>query len=1104
MSYNDTFRVFISSTFNDLKIERDVLQNEVFPKVKEYCLEKGFKFDVIDLRWGVNNEASLDHKAMKICIDEVKRSVNHPRPNFIVLLGDRYGWIPLKTEIEENYFKTILKHIKNISDKLLVEKWYKLDANALNPSYILQAVDSIYESTNFVELSSHWREDERKLLTIFQETIRDNSLKKDLFFTSATEQEIIHGVFNIEGENNVLVLNRKLENIEDYKESSEITTYIDTNVDEAKLKLELLKKRLEEDVKDSFFTFQTTLAHNKDRKLVVNRHFLNSYVEATIQFLKNNIDSEIVRIQNLKTEELEETYHANFLAERANAFVGRETIIESVSEYITKPNTYAYVLHGESGVGKSALMAKIISMQTKRNIIYRFIGISEKSSMPLSLLNDLVIAIESKINIAHTTPIQEYDNVVNRFIELLYLASKKDGITIFIDALDQFGEENRLEWLDEKLPKNVKIIVSTLPGFYYEQLQRKVPKCNFKNISPLKIKDGEKILQTWFRENRRTLTKEQYRYILEKFSNNGLPLYLRIAFEEAMQWHSYTKKVHLNSTLVGVIREFIENLILKKYHSEELVEHVLGYLSASKNGLSEDELFEILSLDIVVMQDISNPYHRLPISKNFAKLPAAIWTRFYYDIVQYLSVTSKDNQVLLSFYHRKISETVRDYYYTPDKNIFHMKLAEYFIVQAAYLDDRTINMRKSSELPYQLLHANLFSQFVKMYNVEFLGLKSAQNQIVQALNELNEAYVKIESANLVDEVKERLLSSLAKTLLAYLLVKVQTTDSTVLSVENIHAVYVYGINRNYYDRVLKYASSLESLEEIYLNGVKGNVEVDKEVLLRYYVAFKARYSNKIRRDADLKRSFEIYLELLKIIDESSLNNKADLNELSKIEYDMGYIKYLEGDFHQAIEFMHKSVLSATDAEQYISAAISRCVEYRIRFLAGQSDVEEFDKVLDESYALFYDNRLKSPSAKRWVTNVLAHKFETAYENRNLQEAQKYHKLLLNDTWRSEFKTKNESEINSPDNARVCILEDNYKKACEIFEVYIFKSMGTLELRKKRESVSREYFDYLIALKGMGNFTRLKEVLIELLNEIPLEPGNHRWKQLASKVFYKYI
>jgi len=41
-------------TFSDLKAERDALQPDVFPRLREYCQKHGARFQAIDLRWGVN------------------------------------------------------------------------------------------------------------------------------------------------------------------------------------------------------------------------------------------------------------------------------------------------------------------------------------------------------------------------------------------------------------------------------------------------------------------------------------------------------------------------------------------------------------------------------------------------------------------------------------------------------------------------------------------------------------------------------------------------------------------------------------------------------------------------------------------------------------------------------------------------------------------------------------------------------------------------------------------------------------------------------------------------------------------------------------------
>ena len=43
-----TFRLCVSSTFSDLKAERNALQQEAFPNLRELCMQHGCRFQAID------------------------------------------------------------------------------------------------------------------------------------------------------------------------------------------------------------------------------------------------------------------------------------------------------------------------------------------------------------------------------------------------------------------------------------------------------------------------------------------------------------------------------------------------------------------------------------------------------------------------------------------------------------------------------------------------------------------------------------------------------------------------------------------------------------------------------------------------------------------------------------------------------------------------------------------------------------------------------------------------------------------------------------------------------------------------------------------------
>jgi len=150
-----TFRVFVSSTFDDLKAERNALQDQVFPRLKALCTH-GTRFQAIDLRWGVSEEAGRDQQTMAICLDEVSWCQKaSPKPNFIVLLGDRYGWCPIPASIETDGFKEILAKVPAEEKALLVfdeaepeegNVWYRRDDNAVPPAYRLSNRESALDT----------------------------------------------------------------------------------------------------------------------------------------------------------------------------------------------------------------------------------------------------------------------------------------------------------------------------------------------------------------------------------------------------------------------------------------------------------------------------------------------------------------------------------------------------------------------------------------------------------------------------------------------------------------------------------------------------------------------------------------------------------------------------------------------------------------------------------------------------------------------------------------------------------------------------------------------------------------------------------------------
>ena len=92
---NRQLRIFVSSTFNDMRQERNVLLEKVFPMVAAYCHRRKIEFVGVDLRWGVSEEQSKRGETVAICMAEI----DHCRPLFMGMIGQRYGWIPAGSDV---------------------------------------------------------------------------------------------------------------------------------------------------------------------------------------------------------------------------------------------------------------------------------------------------------------------------------------------------------------------------------------------------------------------------------------------------------------------------------------------------------------------------------------------------------------------------------------------------------------------------------------------------------------------------------------------------------------------------------------------------------------------------------------------------------------------------------------------------------------------------------------------------------------------------------------------------------------------------------------------------------------------------------------------
>ena len=266
----------------------------------------------------------------------------------------------------------------------------------------------------------------------------------------------------------------------------------------------------------------------------------------------------------------------------------------------------------------------------------------------------------------------------------------------------------------------------------------------------------------------------------EAVSRCNLALYVKLFFEEVLAWRSYTDASQ--TRLAYTIRETLINLFsrLKRKYGERFVTHSLGYVTASRAGLSETELADLLSLDDDVLTDVFQ-YHTPPVRR----IPQLLWLRLKNDVSSYLVNRESDGTSVIYWYHRQFREAAAKYFLEVDEfhTTLHSRVADYFIgrwhgkkkpytynaylmgklglasphsaadrkvapqpliytsdEQEGYMDRQTrYNLRKLNNLPYHMINANRSQEFKSnyMYSYHWLYIKICACSVQAVLSDFD-------------------------------------------------------------------------------------------------------------------------------------------------------------------------------------------------------------------------------------------------------------------------------------------------------------------------------------------------------------------------------
>ncbi len=774
------FRLFLSSTFSDFSAEREALQKNVFPKLEEYCQKRGSSFQAVDLRWGITEEAQREHDTLRICLEEIRRCQSlSPKPNFAILLGDRYGWQPIPAQIPISHWNRLIAKATINQEQIIRKNYIGPDLNLDPPVYHLNYQHKTGSSGN-------------TLVNQLQDALRNcvsnanfHVTERLPYFASATHQEIFIGALNdsiigkirFKPEDHVSVYIRQINGLplnhlaKEFIDWDHVNDSHDIN---AYNSIRHLKLELEQKLPKRTWTFSTAWndsRHNIELLYLEKfcEHFLTSQIEIIDKELKIQEDN----------YESDSNSHYNFAINRSYKFCGRISEQRHVNKYINSANDFPLIIYGQGGVGKSSLVSKlfleVLSDNTSSVTAARFIGGGRGCENLMELLKSLCSEIALKYGQIDSGNYCNIATAIDEFHKALSMSNTNKPLIVFIDSLDQLGQDKEaweLSWLPKSLSRWTKLIISTREGKILESAKNNFGD-SLLEIGSMSKSDGNLILDSWFHEDKeyfssgvisihekRRITLSQREAVLNNFEKIGNPLWLKFAFEHACTWRSWHGDSNQNElylelpiTLDSMIINFISKRLIKQQrHPPVFTRKALTYLSASRSGLSEDEISYVLATDSDVRSEFNLQTQKTgQFWDSKLKLPPIYWSRLFSDLKPYLTEMNVEGAFVYKFFHNEFNNQINQLYQSnfTAKNEIHYKLARSFYELCPHDDDlfkytdltssqQVFALRRIIEQPWHLKEAGCFREYKRLItNFGFCMATCAANKSIELINNFN-------------------------------------------------------------------------------------------------------------------------------------------------------------------------------------------------------------------------------------------------------------------------------------------------------------------------------------------------------------------------------
>ena len=399
--------------------------------------------------------------------------------------------------------------------------------------------------------------------------------------------------------------------------------------------------------------------------------------------------------------EQERAAHEAFALARRRAYVPDDATLGRLQEFVDA-GQQGIVVTAPSGAGKSALLAYWTSLYRAENpddlVIEHYIGATAAGHDHHGLMLRVMTEISRGFGIDRSLP-NTPEGIERAFPAWLGYARDR-RLVIILDAVNQLPEQSRsLGWLPTHLPPTVRLVISTTESPTLDKMKDR--GYAVVEVGALNKEQRRRLVETYLAQFRKKLLPEQLDRILSD-ERSVTPLFLRTVVEELRVFGVYEDlDRRIDDVLASNNLDDLFQHILARMEADygpDLVQQSMSYLWASRSGLTESELLELLNRE-------ASPDGRAPAHVNRLDLSAFLLALDYHLM---------RNAGFLHFFHDYLRRAVEARYVgqaepegsreEPARKVAKRELHRRI---ALYLRERTskaveVSRRDARELAYQL------------------------------------------------------------------------------------------------------------------------------------------------------------------------------------------------------------------------------------------------------------------------------------------------------------------------------------------------------------------------------------------------------------------